>query len=306
MRYRQSFVLLSCLLLLSCGGGGGGGNSDNDAGGGTNPPPVATGAATVLAFNDLGMHCMDREFSVFSILPPFNVVHSQVVLRDATGRPLPGRRPRRWTCSTMRQPTLPDPSIHTAVGKTDFWQHASDLFGIIPPLPAGEGLTGLYMPADDPQNRGAQPMDYSNAQDWFSAKGIPITPVDDALAPTTPTRCCASPPYDKAGRSPLGTLDVVVPVATETDCQACHATGTIAAQGPGPGSGWANLPDKEVESKLNILKLHDRRARHESRIIATGPLRPVPLLPGPRPDRCGGAQPSHRTEIFRRHARISR
>ena len=130
MRYRQSFVLLSCLLLLSCGGGGGGGNNDNDAGGGTNPPPVATGAATVLAFNDLGMHCMDREFSVFSILPPFNVVHSQVVLRDATGRPYLADD---LTVDVFYDAaTDPSGSInsYSRCGKTDFWQHASDLFGV--------------------------------------------------------------------------------------------------------------------------------------------------------------------------------
>ena len=254
-------VILLCLFLLACGGGGGGGSSrvdgDEDGnGGGTNPPPVTTGAATVLAFNDLGMHCMDREFSVFSILPPFNVVHSQVVLRDATGRP--------YLADDLAVDVFydaaadPSGSINTySIGKTDFWQHASDLFGIIPPLPAGEGLTGLYMPDDDPQNRGAQPMDYSNTREWFSAEGIPITPVDDALATNKTYPLLRIAALDKAGSSQLGHLDVVVPVATETDCQACHVTGAIAAQGPGPVPGWANLPDKEVESKLNILKLHD-------------------------------------------------
>ena len=251
MRYRQSCVLLSCLLLLACGGGGGGGSNDNDAGGGTNPPPVATGAATVLAFNDLGMHCMDREFSVFSILPPFNVVHSQVVLRDATGRPYLADD----LAVDVFYDAAADPagSINTySVGKTDFWQHASDLFPI-PPLPGGEGLTGLYMPADDPLNRGAQPMDYSNTWEWFSGEGIPITPVDDALAPDKTYPLLRIAAYDKAGGSPLGTLDVVVPVATETDCQACHKTGGIAAV----GQGWANDTDLEVQAKKNILRLHD-------------------------------------------------
>lgn len=35
----------------------------------------------VFAFNDLGMHCYDRDFSVFAILPPFHVLHSQVVYK---------------------------------------------------------------------------------------------------------------------------------------------------------------------------------------------------------------------------------
>jgi len=97
MRTRYLIVCVVCLALTACGGGGGSNSSnigDNvgdsgggDDGGGTNPPPATNAESTVLAFNDLGMHCMDREFSVFSILPPFNVVHSQVVLRDADGKP---------------------------------------------------------------------------------------------------------------------------------------------------------------------------------------------------------------------------
>ena len=95
-------------------------------------------------------------------------------------------------------------------------------------------------------------MDYSNTWEWFSGEGIPITPVDDALATNTyPLLRIAA--YDKAGGSPLGTLDVVVPVATETDCQACHKTGGIAAA----GQGWANDTDLEVQAKKNILRLHD-------------------------------------------------
>ncbi len=33
----------------------------------------------VFAFNDLGVHCYDQDFSVFSLLPPFNVIHAQVI-----------------------------------------------------------------------------------------------------------------------------------------------------------------------------------------------------------------------------------
>lgn len=38
-------------------------------------------AYTLLAANDLGMHCADQDYQVFSILPPFNVVHAQVIQR---------------------------------------------------------------------------------------------------------------------------------------------------------------------------------------------------------------------------------
>ncbi|MDH5484825.1 MAG: hypothetical protein OEY43_06260, partial [Gammaproteobacteria bacterium] len=41
-------------------------------------PTVAAGYS-ILAVNDLGMHCADLDYQVFSILPPFNVLHAQVI-----------------------------------------------------------------------------------------------------------------------------------------------------------------------------------------------------------------------------------
>ena len=58
-----------------CDGGTGGGG-----GGGT--PPTASNF-TILAANDLGMHCADQDFRVFSILPPYNVMNAQVLRKGA-------------------------------------------------------------------------------------------------------------------------------------------------------------------------------------------------------------------------------
>ena len=54
---------------------------DNCDDGGANPPPDGglTGNFTILAANDLGMHCADQDFRVFSILPPYNVLNAQVL-----------------------------------------------------------------------------------------------------------------------------------------------------------------------------------------------------------------------------------
>ncbi|MGA2401914.1 MAG: hypothetical protein ABSG91_09425 [Syntrophobacteraceae bacterium] len=41
---------------------------------GLHAPAKAAGRCAVLPFNNLGMHCMDSEFSQLSILPPFNVL----------------------------------------------------------------------------------------------------------------------------------------------------------------------------------------------------------------------------------------
>src|SRR5512137_1825184 len=57
----------------------------------TTPPPSTGGSSApwrVLASNDLGMHCADLDYQIFSILPPFNVVHAQVLLPGtATTKP---------------------------------------------------------------------------------------------------------------------------------------------------------------------------------------------------------------------------
>ena len=53
------------------GGDGGGGNTGG------------SGAYTVLAANDLGMHCADQDYRIFSILPPYNVINAQVLLKGA-------------------------------------------------------------------------------------------------------------------------------------------------------------------------------------------------------------------------------
>ncbi|MDH5485289.1 MAG: hypothetical protein OEY43_08665, partial [Gammaproteobacteria bacterium] len=51
-------------------------------------PTVAAGYS-ILAVNDLGMHCADLDYQVFSILPPFNVLHAQVIRKGtANSKPV--------------------------------------------------------------------------------------------------------------------------------------------------------------------------------------------------------------------------
>ncbi|MCU7955466.1 MAG: carboxypeptidase regulatory-like domain-containing protein, partial [gamma proteobacterium symbiont of Bathyaustriella thionipta] len=38
---------------------------------------------TILAANDLGMHCADQDFRIFSILPPYNVLNAQVLMKGS-------------------------------------------------------------------------------------------------------------------------------------------------------------------------------------------------------------------------------
>lgn len=47
-------------------------------------PFIGNAKYRLLAANDLGMHCADIDYQIFSILPPFNVVHAQVIQRGET------------------------------------------------------------------------------------------------------------------------------------------------------------------------------------------------------------------------------
>ena len=231
------------VLLVGCGGGGGGE---------AETPSTTDNTVIVLAVNDLGMHCMDREFSIFSILPPFNVLHAQVLRQDSTGKPVLMTDADYF----VRYSAIADAtgSINSrSIGKTDFWTYAGALFAGSS-LNPGESLTGLYMPADHPTSAGAQPLSFDATRQLFAAFGIPITPGDDALSTNTyPLMRVGA--YSKTSGNLVRYIDAVVPVASETDCQTCHKTGGIAATRS--GITWASDTDLEVQAKKNILKLHN-------------------------------------------------
>jgi hypothetical protein len=62
----------------------------SNAGQGYTPPPTGTGTGstgnyTLVAWNDLGMHCVDgKDYSVFSILPPYNNLHAHLISKTLT------------------------------------------------------------------------------------------------------------------------------------------------------------------------------------------------------------------------------
>ena len=251
MRYKGLFLIFFFILLFACSSGGGSDAGDGGSQGTPSSGAAADTDAVLLAFNDLGMHCLDREFSIFSILPPFNVVNAQVVIQDGSGKPVVMGEDEvelRYTHTADSSGS----TNSTSIGKTDFWQHAESLFGVN--LEPGQGLTGRYMPADNLDNQGEQPMEFNTAHGWFSAEGIPITPLDDSFK-TNPYPLMRVSAYDKSSGDQIGFLDVVVPVASETDCQNCHTTGQIAADNP--AISWSGDSDLEVQSKKNILNLHD-------------------------------------------------
>lgn len=214
------------------------------------PPPTASGYR-VFANNDLGMHCVDKSFAVFSILPPYNVVDAQVVALQSSGKPIVLDASQ----VDVRYSAVADAtgSINsTSLGKSDFWTYAAALYGA--PLAPGQGLMGLWMPADAPTAAG-RTLSWDAALGLFKAPGVPIFPTDDA-GKVNPYPLMRFSAYAKTGAL-LAASDTVLPVSDETSCQNCHATGKVAATG---GSiAWSTDADLEAQSRRNVLLLHNAR-----------------------------------------------
>jgi len=248
-------VLASTVLALACGGGGGstGGDGGSSSGGSSSGGGSSGGSYKVFANNDLGMHCVDKSFAVFSILPPYNVVDAQVVQLRSTGNPVVVDA----TQVEVRFSAVADATgstNSTSLGKSDFWDHVEALYGAA--LAPGQGLQGMWMPADAPDASGTT-LPWDDAMGLFRAPGIPIFPLDDALHVNRYPLLRFSA-YGKAGAL-LGSTDVVLPVSEETSCQSCHATGQAAAPASSP-LAWSSDPDLEAQARKNVLTLHDARA----------------------------------------------
>ncbi len=217
--------------------GGGGGDTGGGGGGGN-----LSGDFTLLGWNDLGMHCMDADYSVFSILPPFNNLHAQLVGKNGQGVVTQG------VTLTFEALADPDGSINSfSTGKTNFWQYEDALFGVN--LPDGQGLAGY-----ETAGPAAQAMTLDAGSGQFVAEGIPITPYDDAGAKNFyPLVRVAA--HDGSGNL-LAEARVVLPVSDEMTCVGCHGSGS----GPDaePQAGWLNDPDAERDYRRNILRLHDQ------------------------------------------------
>lgn len=203
------------------------------------------GQWTVVAWNNLGMHCMDDDYSVFSILPPFNTLNAQVM--DAAGKLVKSPDTNVITV-TYEAVADPDGSINTtSTNKTSFYQYAQALYGAN--LAVNQGLAGCSMPG--PSNT-PQKMTWVPAMNWFEAAGIPICPTDDRGRKNSYPMMRVSV---RSNNVTLATADVVVPVSDEMDCRACHSSG----KGPEakPAAGWVYDSVDKRDFRLNILRLHD-------------------------------------------------
>ena len=207
--------------------------------------PVGTGNYMLTAWNDLGMHCMDgNDFSIWSVLPPFNNLHAQ--LKDRRGGLVTS-----GVTLTYEATIGTDGKINTSsADKTNFWNFSNRLFPNSNLAP-NVGLAGKKTPSTIPQT-----MSYDTQAKWWKAEGLPITPYNDDGSKNYYPLVKVSA-KDTQGKV-LATAKVVLPVSDEMDCKRCHASNSLSPKAK-PTAGWVNHRDPEKDFKLNVLRLHDER-----------------------------------------------
>ncbi|MBI5963762.1 MAG: S-layer homology domain-containing protein [Chloroflexi bacterium] len=210
---RVGLALLLAVLL----GVGGGLLARNNAN-------AADNTYKILAWNDLGMHCYNRDFADLAVLPPYNTLWVQVVKA--------GDPPELVTTGITVEYFYADNTY--SVGKTNFWSYSQDLFGVT--LAPNVGLKGKGLSGT---------MDFSG--DHYVAEGIPVTEFSDS-APTTsqPYQLATVVVKDSTTGAELTRTQVVTPVSSEMRCDKCHGD---------TGEAKPNHPTGKVET--NILQLHD-------------------------------------------------
>ncbi len=192
------------------------------------PAPPA-GVYKVIGWNDLGMHCLNRDFSNLAVLPPFNTMYAEVILQ--------GTKPQLITTGVQVEYRIEGNT--TSANKTNFWEYAQALFGLKAPLPPDTGLTGSKL-------SGAM-----NAQPggFFKIEGIPMVPFSDAQPKVEQAYQIAHFTVRNAVTGQvLAETRPVAPASTEMHCETCHADGM--RQGVATGN---------VET--NILTLHDMKEK---------------------------------------------
>jgi hypothetical protein len=189
---RVSLILAALLVLVSC----------------PNLPPspdgtVTLGQYTVLAWNDLGMHCLNPAYDKGIVLPPYNTLWAQVVKRGnppqivTTGITVNYRIEGNTTSSDKR-----------AYG--GFWTHMLALFGVDNDPDVGlhgKGLSGV--------------LDLAPSGDHYVAEGIPVVPVND-LGTWDPYQVAVI--TVKSGPTTLVETRTTIPTSDEMNCAKCHTT----------------------------------------------------------------------------------
>ncbi len=182
------------------------------------PTAVSGQQYIILATNDLGMHCIQKDYSDFMILPPANNLRVQVFKKG-------DKRSALITKGINVKYEIIDNTKSS--NKINFWKYSKQYgYDVKPDV----GITGNTLSGQ---------MVLSADKKYFEATAIPVTPYTDSN-PTklSPYQVAKITVYDdKTGKLIAMTDSVVVPVSTEMNCADCHGT---------------------INTGLSILESHDK------------------------------------------------
>ncbi len=190
-------LALTCFLLFAACS-----DSGTSAGGGGK---LVRGDYIVLAWNDLGMHCLNPSYNQLVVLPPYNTIWAQVIQR--------GDPPRVVTAGlTVEYRLIDNTTSYPKAQFGQFWQYGVQLFGSIfgiTELPLDIGLTGRGLSGE---------MDA--AGDHFVAEGVPIVPYYDNGS-WDPYQRAEIVVTDSQGEE-IAKTRTTVPTSEEMKCSRCH------------------------------------------------------------------------------------
>ncbi|MFA7423729.1 MAG: cytochrome ubiquinol oxidase subunit I [Desulfosarcinaceae bacterium] len=184
----------------------------------------------LLAWNNMGMHCLSDSDPWWVILPPANDLHAQLIRRGE----LPEVVTEEVTLVYRVEAGFEHPEKQVS-----FWKHARSNFGLDEDLPEGVGLSG---------NRVSGEMKLDEEKIMFAATLIPMAPYRDGRYHPYPI--CTVEARERQSGQILARTRVVVPTSTEMGCAKCH------------GGGWRveNRAGFTEETARRILKVHDKHS----------------------------------------------
>ena len=169
---------------------------------------VAGDEYIILSWNDLGMHCANKDFQKICVLPPYNNLKAQVIKRGTS---------TTWPVIVNTGFTVDYsiPGNTYSVGKTNFWTYANPLFGVT--LAPNIGLTGVGLTGT-----------MGTVDNNYFVDGIPLTPYqDNNLVTESPFQLALVKLKDGSG-TVIKTTQPVIPVSNEITCvsSGCHSSET--------------------------------------------------------------------------------
>lgn len=216
---------------------------------------VAKKEYLILAYNDLGMHCIQGDYSAFMILPPANTVRVQVFEKGTD-------KAKLIDSGIIVEYKMNNNT--TSVDKSNFWNYAKD-YGY--DLKPNEGITGNYL---------SGVCKLSKDKNYYEAEYVPVVPFNDGSKERNPYQTMTVTVIDEATKKVLAQEDsIVVPVSDEMNCSNCH----------GEVDTYANIlkvHDRKEKttlySDLNNNKRHKCNECHSDNALGASGAQGVPSL----------------------------